>query len=86
MAASLAPVALNHVESSSKLARGERAVLLSPLLNLETRMVDPQQPAPKSTTGKAFGDMTGGEKVTFLWKAVVMLITGGFVFPNIFVE
>lgn len=49
-------------------------------------MVDPQQPAPKSTTGKAFGDMTGGEKVTFLWKAVVMLITGGFVFPNIFVE
>ncbi len=61
-------------------------MILSPLLNLEIRMVDPQQPTPISTTGKAFGDMTGGEKFTFLWKAFVMLITGGFVYPNIFVE
>lgn len=43
------------------------------------------QPTPAST-GKAFADMNGGEKITFLGKVVVMLITGGFAFPNIFVE
>lgn len=36
--------------------------------------------------GKPFGKMTGGEKMTFLGKAFVMLLTGGFAFPNIFVE
>lgn len=36
--------------------------------------------------GKRFVDMTGSEKVTWLGKAVVMLCTGGFAFPNIFVE
>jgi hypothetical protein len=43
------------------------------------------QPTPAST-GKAFVDMNGGEKLSFLGKVVVMLITGGFAFPNVFVE
>ena len=43
------------------------------------------QPIPVST-GKAFADMEGAEKITFLGKVVVMLITGGFAFPNVFVE
>ena len=42
--------------------------------------------APVSLTGKPFGDMTGSEKITWLGKCVIMLITGGFAFPNIFVE
>ena len=42
--------------------------------------------APVSLTGKPFGDMTGSEKMTFLFKALIMLCTGGFAFPNIFVE
>lgn len=37
-------------------------------------------------TGKPFGEMSGGEKVKWLCKALVMLATGGFVYPNIFVE
>lgn len=37
-------------------------------------------------TGKSFVDMEGAEKVVFLGKVVVMLVTGGFAFPNIFVE
>ncbi len=47
-----------------------------------------QQPsaAPVVSTGKRFMDMTAGEKVTWLGKVVVMLATGGFAFPNIFVE
>ncbi len=42
--------------------------------------------APASLTGKPFSEMTGSEKMTFIGKAVIMLITGGFAFPNIFVE
>ena len=42
--------------------------------------------APVSLTGKPFAEMTGSEKITWLGKCVVMLITGGFAFPNIFVE
>jgi hypothetical protein len=45
-----------------------------------------QESAPVSLTGKPFGDMTGSEKITWLGKCVIMLITGGFAFPNIFVE
>ena len=37
-------------------------------------------------TGKRFIDMEGAEKITFLGKVVVMLVSGGFAFPNIFVE
>ena len=49
-------------------------------------MADQQPTAPKSLTGKPFGDMTGGEKITWLGKCFLMLITGGFAYPNIFVE
>ena len=36
--------------------------------------------------GKSIGEMNGSEKMTFLGKAVVMILTGGFAFPNVFVE
>ncbi len=39
-----------------------------------------------SLTGRRFADMTASEKLTFLGKALIMLCTGGFAFPNIFVE
>lgn len=39
-----------------------------------------------SATGKAFADMSASEKITFLVKVSVMLISGGFIYPNIFVE
>ena len=42
--------------------------------------------APASLTGKPFGDMDGSEKLKFLGKAFIMIFTGGFVFPNVFVE
>jgi hypothetical protein len=45
-----------------------------------------QSAAPASLTGKPFAQMTGAEKLTFLGKVCIMLITGGFAFPNIFVE
>ena len=44
-------------------------------------MADPQQTtqesAPVCLTGKAFGDMSGSEKLTFIGKATIMLLTGG---------
>lgn len=52
-------------------------------------MADKKQAAPEFVQpdlGKRFMDMTGSEKVTWLGKVVVMLATGGFAFPNIFVE
>jgi hypothetical protein len=36
--------------------------------------------------GKRFIDMNGSEKINWLGKCVVMLLTAGFAFPNIFVE
>ena len=42
--------------------------------------------ASVSLTGKPFADMSGSEKFMWLGKCVIMLITGGFAFPNIFVE
>jgi hypothetical protein len=36
--------------------------------------------------GKSFGEMNGSERMTFLGKALVMICTGGFMFPNVFVE
>ena len=41
---------------------------------------------PSPITGTPFGDMSGTEKLTFLGKALIMLCTGGFAFPNVFVE
>jgi hypothetical protein len=37
-------------------------------------------------TGKRFLDMSFPEKLKFLGKVIVMLCTGGFVFPKVFVE
>jgi hypothetical protein len=45
-----------------------------------------KETAPVCLTGKAFGDMTGKEKLVFIGKAIIMLCTGGFAFPNVFVE
>ena len=52
-------------------------------------MADQNQAVPQyipPPTGKAFADMSGGEKVTFLGRVFVMLISGGFAFPNVFIE
>ncbi len=54
-------------------------------------MADPQK-APQVNEvvvpymGKTFGEMDGSEKIRFLGKAFLMICTGGFAFPNIFVE
>jgi hypothetical protein len=54
-------------------------------------MAVPQKAAPVNEVvvpylGKSFGEMNGAEKMTFLGKALVMICTGGFAFPNVFVE
>ena len=36
--------------------------------------------------GKRFVDMTGGEKVTFIGKAFVFFLSGGFVYPTIWID
>jgi hypothetical protein len=66
-------------------------VILSQTINLEIHMADPQTSAQDSAThsiitGTPFLKMTGAEKFTWLGKAVIMICTGGFAFPNIFVE
>jgi hypothetical protein len=67
-----------------------RVVILYQTSNLETHMADPQKSAQDSAsislTGRPFASMSGSEKVTWLGKCFIMLISGGFVFPNIFVE
>jgi hypothetical protein len=52
-------------------------------------VADQKQAVPQyipPPAGKAYAEMTGSEKMTFLGKVMVMLITGGFAFPNVFVE
>ena len=54
-------------------------------------MADQKPSAPGSTaehplTDKHFVDMSGSEKFAWLGKVFIMLWTGGFVFPNIFIE
>ena len=41
--------------------------------------------APTTLTGRRFIDMSFSEKIVFIGKAFVMLCTGGFVYPNIWV-
>jgi hypothetical protein len=36
--------------------------------------------------GKRFGDMGGGEKLRFVCKLVLALLTFGFVYPNVMTE
>jgi len=45
-----------------------------------------QENTSLSLTGTPFADKTGSEKITWLGKVVIMLVTGGFAFPNIFTE
>jgi len=47
---------------------------------------DVKESTPERLTGRRFADMNGSEKLTFIAKVIVMLCTGGFAFPNIFVE
>ena len=54
-------------------------------------MADPQKAAQVNEVvvpylGKRLSEMNSSEKMTFFGKAVVMLLTGGFAFPNVFVE
>ena len=54
-------------------------------------MADRQHSAPGSTaerplTDKHFVDTSASEKFAWLSKVFIMLWTGGFVFPNIFIE
>ncbi len=46
----------------------------------------PTSAEPVPLTGRRFVDMSGSEKLTFIVKAIVMICTGGFAFPNVFVE
>ena len=50
----------------------------------EQKQAVPAYVAP--STGKRFADMNGSEKLTFLGNVLIMLVTGGFAFPNVFVE
>ena len=64
-------------------------VILLQTLHLESHMAETKQAATKYVVpylGKSLSEMTGGEKITWLSKAVIMICTGGFAFPNIFVE
>jgi len=71
------------------LAAGARGITFT--FHLEIHMAQQEttaqgSAAPVSLTGTPFGEMSGSQKITWLGKVVVMLITGGFAFPNIFVE
>jgi hypothetical protein len=52
---------------------------------MEENMLD-KQSDPNAVTGQKFGDMSAAEKLVFLGKVCVFLVTAGFVYPNIFVE
>jgi hypothetical protein len=65
--------------------------ILTQTFNQEIHMADQQSTAqgsaaPAALTGIPFANMTGSQKITWIGKCVVMLLTGGFAFPNIFVE
>lgn len=47
---------------------------------------DTEPSVVQTDPGTPFSKMSGGEKVTWVGKVFVMLLTGGFAFPNIFVE
>jgi hypothetical protein len=39
-----------------------------------------------TVTGKPFSRMTGAEKVRYVGKVIVFLVTFGFVFPNVLID
>ncbi|SNS65368.1 hypothetical protein SAMN06265795_104295 [Noviherbaspirillum humi] len=53
---------------------------------METPKPIPMQAEPSEVKQdppvKAWGVMTGKERWTYTWHVIVMLCTGGFVFPN----
>jgi hypothetical protein len=64
-----------------------RAVILVRSIHQEIRMANPAKPTqPVSLTGTPFVEKSTSEKLSWLGKCLVMLLTGGFAFPNIFVE
>ena len=40
--------------------------------------------APKPE--KLFRDMTGGEKAAFIGKALIFLVSGGFIYPTLWID
>jgi hypothetical protein len=42
--------------------------------------------AESVTTGKKWGNMNGSEKLTFVFKLFIALITFGFVYPNVMTD
>jgi hypothetical protein len=84
--AQLAPMVPATLRTGLILVRGDS---LSKKPNQEIHMAANKNAVPEFVVpdlGKRFVDMTGSEKVTWLGKVAVMLLTGGFAFPNIFVE
>ena len=53
---------------------------------------DPMSDQPKATSGerslddKPFSAMTGGQKMSFIAKAFVFFVSGGFIFPTLWVD
>ena len=42
--------------------------------------------APPALNDRRFTDMTGGEKVAFIGKAIVFFASGGFIYPTLWVD
>jgi hypothetical protein len=64
-----------------------RAVIPVRSIHQEIHMANPAETTkPVSLTGTPFSEKSTSEKFTWLGKCLVMLLTGGFAFPNIFVE
>ena len=52
---------------------------------MEGNVTDKQNDSNK-VTGQKFADMSAVEKLVFLGKVCVFLVTAGFVYPNIFAD
>jgi hypothetical protein len=50
-----------------------------------TIMSDPVS-APATLNDRRFTDMGAGEKVVFLAKAIVFFVSGGFIYPTLWVD
>ena len=47
-------------------------------------MSEPQQQTPQ--TDKPFSAMTRNEKLVFIGKALVFLVSGGFIYPTLWID
>jgi hypothetical protein len=43
-------------------------------------------PDPKPLNDKPFTAMTPSEKMTFIWKAAIFFVSGGFIYPTIWID